>query len=209
MKYSFPMVLPIILSRSIRKLNKLHDWLRTKFLLWLWGIESGRNVFFSGPTIIRTRKRGSIKMGSCILFNSRSRDNLVGLLSPTILDVTHGGEIVIGSRSGFSSVVMSSRKKIYIGDRVMFGGNVRIFDHDFHSIDSTCRGTPADYANVRSSPIIIEDDVFVGTNSIILKGTSIGARSIVAAGSVVFGLKIPPDSMVKGNPACVVGKKKR
>ena len=66
------------------------------------------------------------------------------------------------------------------------------------------RCTSDDRMHIKTAPIIIEDDVFVGTNAIILKGTKIGARSIVAAGSVVFGLQIPPDSLVKGNPAQII-----
>ena len=61
-----------------------------------------------------------------------------------------------------------------------------------------------DRRHIRSKPVVIEDDCFIGTNAIILKGTHLGARSIVAAGSVVAGLDVPADSMVKGNPAQVV-----
>lgn len=62
-----------------------------------------------------------------------------------------------------------------------------------------------DCVNVRSRSVKIGNDVFVGTNAIILKGTEVGDRSIIAAGSVVMGLKISGDSMVKGNPATIVG----
>ena len=55
--------------------------------------------------------------------------------------------------------------------------------------------------------MIIGNDVFIGTNAIILKGTHIGDRSVVAAGSVVFGLEVPPDSIVKGNPAKVLSRR--
>lgn len=44
----------------------------------------------------------------------------------------------------------------------------------------------------KSAPIVIEDDVWVGAHSIILKGVTIGARSIIGAGSVVTK-NIPPD----------------
>ena len=54
-----------------------------------------------------------------------------------------------------------------------------------------------------SSPIVIEDDVFIGVNCIILKGVTIGARSIIAAGSVVTK-SIPADCIAGGNPAKVI-----
>ena len=60
---------------------------------------------------------------------------------------------------------------------------------------------------IRSAPIRIGDDVFVGTNAIILKGVTIGERSMVAAGAVVFRGDYPPDCIIAGNPAAVVRTK--
>lgn len=54
-----------------------------------------------------------------------------------------------------------------------------------------------------SKPIVIEDDVFIGANCLILKGVTIGARSIVAAGSVVTR-SVPADCIVGGNPARII-----
>lgn len=179
--------------------------LRFRWLCWVWRIRHGRRGLFDGPTIIRTNRAGQITVGNNVAFVSNIRRNMVGLSQPTILDVSRDGEISIGDDSGFSSVVMSSKSSIRVGSRVKVGGNVRIFDHDFHASDATVRNGPADAQNVRSAPVEIDDDVFIGANSVLLKGTHIGKHSIVAAGSVVFGLDIPPDSLVKGNPAIVVG----
>lgn len=55
----------------------------------------------------------------------------------------------------------------------------------------------------KAKPIVIEDNVCVGCNSIILKGITIGEGSIVSAGSVVMD-NVPPHSIVRGNPAVVV-----
>lgn len=204
MRYSFPMVIPIAIGRIFARIAKSYYRLRSPFLAWIWGIRHGKNIVFQGATIIRTRKSGEIVTGDNVVFNSCRTENLVGLLGPTILDTTGGGRIEIGSRTGFSSVVMSSRAKISIGSNVKVGGNVRIFDHDFHSLNPRIRSTSADRNHIRSLPVEIGDDCFIGTNAIILKGTNVGARSIVAAGSVVFGLHIPPDSLVKGNPAQIM-----
>jgi len=78
---------------------------------------------------------------------------------------------------------------------------VRTYDHDFHSLDYLERRSLSDVKNAASKPIVIGDDVFIGANSIILKGVKIGDRSIVGAGSVVANKEIPPDSLVMGNPA--------
>ena len=85
------------------------------------------------------------------------------------------------------------------------GGNVRIFDHDFHSLDASHRRNgKLDREKVRSRPVVVEEDVFIGTNATILKGVHIGARSIVGAGSVVTLREIPADSIVAGNPAKII-----
>lgn len=203
MKYKFPSVVPIAFHRVVSKIQRIYDVISSRLLLYLWGIRSGRNVLFEGRTILRTRGYG-IEIGNDVVFNAIKRNNLVGLMNPTILDVLCGGRIKIGDCCGFSSVVMSSRESIEVGNHVIVGGNVRIFDHDFHEMDPVLRRGGTDGSKIRSARVKIGDDVFIGTNAIILKGTAIGARSVVAAGSVVFGLDIPPDSLVKGNPACIV-----
>lgn len=205
MKYRFPAIIPAAL-------NRLYIWImvrwfrfRSIILCKLWGVKTGRHVYFYGKTYIRTRGNG-ITIGNNVRFNSFRRLNLVGLSNPTIIDTSAGGRITIGSNSGFSSIVMSSRSSIKIGDRVLVGGNTRIFDHDFHSTDYTARGTGNDFSKTKTKPIIIGNDCFIGTNAIILKGTTLGAGTIVAAGSVVFGLNAPAHSLVKGNPAVIIRK---
>ena len=204
MRYDFPNILPVIFDRIWQKIIKTWYCLRSPILAWLWGVGHGKNLLFQGKTIIRTRRKNEIVIGDNVVFNADPTTNLVGLINSTILDTRFGGRIEIGDRTGASSVVISSKTLVRIGSRCKIGGNVRIFDHDFHSLDAAIRCTSEDRNNIRSSKIEIGDDCFIGTNSILLKGTEIGARSIVAAGSVVFGLKIPPDSLVKGNPAQII-----
>jgi acetyltransferase-like isoleucine patch superfamily enzyme len=111
------------------------------------------------------------------------------------------GRIEIGDHSGLSGTVLSARSLIQIGQRVLIGGNVRIFDHDFHPTgwQERCAGDPG-----ATRPVVIGDDVFIGTNVIVLKGVQIGERSVIGAGSVVTLSEIPPDSLVAGNPAKIV-----
>lgn len=204
MKYSFPMVICVAYERFILKCLSVYDYLKAKVLCWAWGVECKGSVQLVGKYYLRTRRKGEIVLGHKVVLNSRFCTNLVGLINPTVLDTRLGGRIEIGNNSGGSSVIISSKSKVMIGKRCKIGGNVRIFDHDFHSVDPKIRATPDDLNNIKSAAIKIEDDCFVGTNAIILKGTELGARTIVAAGSVVFGLKAPQDSLVKGNPAIIV-----
>lgn len=201
MHYDFPMIIPVAFDRLRGIVEIVYDALLTKLLCWLWGVRYGSGTRFSGKAIIRSRSKREIIIGSKVRFVSRKRVNVTGLTNPTILDTRWGGRIIIGDRSGFSSVVISSKTKIEIGARCLFGGNVRLFDHDFHAVEAEYRGTSNDCLHTHSKAIHIGDDCFIGANVLILKGTKIGDRSIVAAGSVVFGLDIPPDSLVRGNPA--------
>lgn len=206
MRYGLPMVLPVVVERIGFKFAHICDAIRTAMLRMLWGIGPGRNISFLGRTFIRCHHKGEILVGNGTVFNARPTTNAVGLLNSTILDTRMGGKIVIGEECGFSSPVIVSKSSITIGSHVLVGGNVRIFDHDFHAVEWQNRRPPENRKAIRTRPIVIEDDVFIGTNAIILKGSHIGARSLVAAGSVVFGLDVPPDSLVKGNPAVVISR---
>ncbi len=208
MRYRAPTFLPAIIDRII--VNVICWWyrLRSPVLAFLWGVKCGRDVVFQGPTFLRTHGSSEIVIGNRVFFNSLFRTNLVGLMNPTVLDTRAGGHIEIGDDSGFSSVVVSSMSRIDIGCRVLVGGNVRIFDHDFHSVCSEHRCHGHDRENTKTKAVSIGDEVFIGTNVIILKGSKIGAGSVVSAGSVVFGLDAPPRSIIRGNPAVVVGSLK-
>ena len=207
MRYGFPMILPTIAERIMWSALHLFDVIKSRILCWVWGIGPGRSILFQGKTLLRAHHTGDITIGDQVVFNSRFSTNPVGLANPTFLDTRAGGRISIGRNCGFSSVIISSRSSVRIGNNVLVGGNVRIFDHDFHAVEWQNRRPPENRAAARTSPVVIEDDVFIGTNAVLLKGTCIGARSIVAAGSVVFGLNVPPDSLVKGNPATITVRK--
>ena len=127
----------------------------------------------------------------------------MGLNGPVILHTWEGGRIEIGDHTGASSVVISSRSGVRIGKHCNIGGNVRIFDHDFHSLDADIRRGPRGCDDCATKPVTIGDDVFIGTNSIILKGVTIRDRAVIGAGSVVTK-DIPADSIAAGNPAVIV-----
>lgn len=158
-----------------------------------------------GFVFIKKSKSGILKIGKNFTLNSRRSSNLVGITNRASFQIINDGKIEIGDNCGFTSTVLSSRKLIKIGNHVLIGGNVRVFDHDYHSLNYlNRRNSILDTQNVKTSEVIIEDDVFIGTNSIILKGVKIGARSIIGAGSVVSLKNIPPDSIVTGNPAKIL-----
>lgn len=115
-----------------------------------------------------------------------------------------------------SSVSMFSRSSISIGDNVAIAADVLLYDHDSMPLDyiqrrsitshvTTTYGTSNFYTHmpwdgVKTSPIVIEHDVWIGTRSIILKGVTIGHSSVIAAGTIVTK-SFPPFSLIGGCPA--------
>ncbi len=132
--------------------------------------------------------------------------NNVTILRNTVIECTGniknmGEGLVIGNNVGIAqNCFIQVRGRVIIGSDVMFGPNVSIFseNHGFTDLDipmisqSTTRGT-----------VIIENDVWLGTRSIILAGVRIGKGSIIAAGALV-NRDIPPYSIVAGVPAKVI-----
>ena len=155
-----------------------------------------------GRMVIRAPQRGAIQLGRGVRINSPFRSNLVGLATPTVLQCLGAGRISIGDHSGCSGVVFSAWAGIQVGRHVQIGGNVRVYDHDFHLLDYRVRRDPArDRRECAAEPVFIGDDMFIGANAIILKGVHIGECSLI--GAVVTQKEIPPDSLVIGNPAQV------
>ena len=87
---------------------------------------------------------------------------------------------------------------IYVGNQVMFGPNVTV-STGTHPIHPTLRSKQAQY-NV---PIHIEDNVWIGANSVILPGVRIGENSVIGAGSVVTK-DIPANVIAVGSPCKVM-----
>lgn len=178
--------------------------LKTKFLLKSLNCVYGKNLKICGKVYLRLNSINSIELGNNVSLSARYLTNPLGT-SPIMLECIENGSIKIGDNSGMTSVLISSRSSVKIGENVNIGGNSKIFDHDFHSTSYLERRKGGnDFGNVKTAAVVIEDDVFIGCDSIILKGVHIGARSIIAAGSVVSCKHIPPDSLVFGNPARVM-----
>ena len=207
--YEFPINIFMLYRKFITKLSLFFSTLRVKILFFFLGCSHGKDLRVDGKTVIHIDKKGSIRFGENVEINSRFSANLVGMTNPTVFQCIGNGSIHIGDNSGCSSTVFSSRCNITIGRNVKIGGNVRIFDHDYHPLDYKQRtNVYLPDTGIPSYPVIIGDDVFIGTNAFILKGVKIGDRSIIGAGAVVSIKNIPPDSLVVGNPAKIVSKSK-
>lgn len=117
---------------------------------------------------------------------------MIKIRSGTKVRVRKKGILIIGDNLGISNnCVITAYEKIEIGDGVQFGPGVLVYDHDH---DFRAPGGLA--ANkFKTAPIKIGNNVWIGANSIILRGSSIGDNSVIAAGSIIKG-EVPDNSVV-------------
>lgn len=144
--------------------------------------------------------------GKCILgknFKSNNREiaNPIGRFNRCSIIVGRNAKLIIGDNVGISSTAIVCHELVTIGNNVNIGGNVVIYDTDFHSLNPYHRlDRNVDKLNTKTNPVSIGDNVFIGAHSTILKGVQIGVNSIVGAGSVVTK-SIPDNEIWGGNPA--------
>jgi acetyltransferase-like isoleucine patch superfamily enzyme len=133
-----------------------------------------------------------------------------------LFNVGEQGRIEIGDHCSFEEVFLISEQEIRIGNHVVIGWRATIVDSDFHPLAPAERLTdvvacsPIAAGTLRPAipcrPVVIEDDVWIGPNAVILKGTRIGAGALVEPGSVVVH-DVPARARVIGNPARVIGER--
>ena len=105
--------------------------------------------------------------------------------------VRKGARLVIGKNVSINyGCMIVCHENISIGDDVQFSPNVMIYDHD-HDY-RTNGGVKA--MKYKCSPIRIGNNVWIGANTVILRGSVIGDNSVIAAGSVVKG-EVPKDTV--------------
>lgn len=201
----------------IRKLYRLYSitrkqlfkyWNRIKFMMM--GVQCGRNSCVSNRVYITGM--GKITIGDNFKFSSGGNINpICRNLRGSIFAMTKNSRIEIGDNVAISSACLWAKERITIGKNVNIGGDCLLLDNDAHPLDYIQRRAvflqEVGWANyqktISTGPIEIGDDVWIGTRCIILKGVHIGARSIIAAGSVVVK-DIPSDVIAGGNPCKVL-----
>ncbi len=126
-----------------------------------------------------------------------------------------GGKISIGNYCylGENSYIWSAGE-VSIGDNVLISHGVNIHDNISHPLNAKARHKdflriigvkdyPIENFDLNPKKVIIEKDVWIGFNSIILKGVIIGEGAIIGAGSVVTK-DVPAWTVIGGNPAKVI-----
>lgn len=170
--------------------------LREPYLVWrVFNAQLSLRHCTRVPYTVRLRGRVMVVNYGIITLGDRVRLN--GTTVRLELVAWDQGTIDIGPRTGINyGTSISAHKLVRIGSDCRIGTYVIMMDNDYHQMED--RDKPGD-----SEPIIIEDNVWIGSRAIVLKGVTIGRDSVVGAGSVVTR-DVPPRCFVAGVPARLV-----
>jgi maltose O-acetyltransferase len=144
--------------------------------------------------------QGSIVIGRDVEFGWRTSVGFhTGYCHVEVMAPSSVIEFGDGAQINNNAYIKSEGPGIRIGPRALIGSFVEIFDSDFHELHPDRRrgGTP------KMAPVELAENVFVGDGALILKGVTVGAHSVIGAGSVVTS-SVPEGVIVAGNPAKVV-----
>lgn len=182
---------------------RLHKYLYSRRLHYY--CTAGEGVeFYPQAKIYNSAGREAIKIG----INS--------LCMGEMLIVGKSGKIIIGDWCSLSpDTKIWSMERIEIGNRVILSHGVQIFDNNSHSLSAIDRherfrelrihGGHLQSEKVSHKAVRIEDDAWIGFNSAILKGVTVGKGAIVGACSVITQ-DVEPFAIMVGNPARKVGE---
>lgn len=164
-------------------------------------VKTGDNLTIHGRLHIHGWK-GRISIGdNCIITSSEDANPTAGGHA-THLVAGKDGSLTIGNNVGMSFAYIVAYSSVTIEDNVLIGADVKIWDNDFHPVEYNQR---IRNEKPEPKPIHIGEGAFIGACSIILKGVTIGKRSVIGAGSVVTK-DIPDDEVWAGNPVVFIRK---
>lgn len=166
-------------------------------------ISLGKKVRFKGLPLIYVDKNAQLIIGNNVMINSdNSRYHLNMFTACKIIIDKPGAIITIGDNCRIHGTCIHAYKSVTIGKNCLIAANTQIIDGNGHELsfeNVANRIKTVDDAR----PVVIEDNVWIGTSVIILPGVTIGAGSVIAAGSIV-NKSIPAMVIAGGNPARVI-----
>lgn len=184
----------------LKRYYKFYNRFKFRFI----GIELGRNSRIYNKVYIELCGITHVSIGHNFLCTSDNNFNPLSCNRKASFYITNGAKLTIKDGVGMSSPTIWCAKSITIGKNAHIGANCVIIDTDVHSIDFNHRIFGSEISSdVVPQSVTIEDDVWIGLNCIILKGVTIGAHSVIGAGSVVTK-SIPADSLAAGNPCKII-----
>ncbi|OPX92832.1 MAG: putative acetyltransferase [Syntrophorhabdus sp. PtaB.Bin006] len=166
-------------------------------------IEMKGTLIVKGQPLIDIREGSKLYIGDGVTLNSRNKGYHINMHSPVKLFADRqGAEIRIGDRTRIHGTCIHAYQSVVVGRNCLIAANCQIFDGNGHDLSFpnvenriSTRGT--------SKPVRIEDNVWIGANSVVLPGVTIGRGSVISANSVV-DKDIPPMVIAGGNTAIVI-----
>ena len=152
-------------------------------------VQWGEGVFVRGP--LEIRGSGTVIIGDGCIFDWTGVPNRIHAPAPE-------ARVEFGNGVYLNGVTIIANESVRIGDRSVIGA-CTIIDSDFHGVGANDRN-----AGGLIRPVVIEENVWVGTDAHVLKGVRIGRDCVIGAGTVVRR-SVPPGKIVIGNPAEQVG----
>lgn len=177
------------------------------FYLWFFtraypGFTVGRNAKVWGAFSLQLMESGRMEVGDDFHLVSEPRRSAITQFSRAQFTVFSGAVIRLGRHVGLNGTALTAKRRIEIGDDTMIAANVIIVDSDFHAMwPPELRWTSS--TKEFDKEVIIGRNVWIGMNTVVLKGSRIGDNSIIGAGSVVSG-EIPANCIAAGNPARMI-----
>ncbi len=163
-------------------------------------------LILAGIPKVRIIDSARLELGDSVTLTSHNDWYHVNIFAPCkLLADRPGATIRIGSQSRIHGACIHATKSVSIGERCLIAANVQIIDSNGHELsfpDVSNRINTID----QGREIVIEDDVWIGTGSVVLPGAHIESGSVVGAMSVVRG-RVPKNTVVAGNPAIPVARK--
>lgn len=178
------------------------EW-RALRLSWQSNVVLEGKVTILGSPLIDIRKGSKLYLGNGVILTSRNRGYHLNMQAPVKLFADRpGAEIRIGENTRIAGSCIHAWRSVTIGKRCLIAGNCQITDSNGHDLSFPNVENRQNTAG-SSYPVAIEDDVWLGTNTVVLPGVRIGRGSVIAANSVVSA-NVPPLVVARGNPAEVV-----
>lgn len=182
-----------------------------KIYFFLNNIKYGKNFRVFNHLYLKIHVGALVQIGNNCTIMSGAGLNPLSRNIKTCIYVGKKATLKLGNDVGISSSTLWVKESVSIGNSVAIGADCIIMDTDAHNLDWKIRcseetneyGESVDMVTAASAPMVIEDNVLVGARCIILKGVTIGARSIIGSGSIVTK-DIPSDCIAAGNPCKVI-----
>jgi acetyltransferase-like isoleucine patch superfamily enzyme len=144
---------------------------------------------------VRIYGDGFVRIGKNFRINSNFNSNPIGGDTFSAFWLRAPGLLFIGNDVGISNTTIVCWCGVIIGDNTLIGGNCKVYDTNFHSLDPEIRLNPIlDQEKAKREMVCLGSGSFIGGSSILLPGSVIGNRCVIGAGARVRGL-IPENTI--------------